>query len=240
MPILIKIINFLFPINCCECGKMDILSRMAGICKKCIPVFVENENTLCTKCSSILNGSECEYCNSRNVFFDKLYFVRSKGSFERKIINKIKFKNDIILSNFFRIGLWRIFNDINKENISYLTSVPSHKKTMRVRPIHQMHSLISKFQKKRPFHLKSQALLEKISSSLQSGKTYRERFIHAKNSFQIKAKYSGMLHGNAILIDDIFTTGASINECSKILKENGIHKIIVIVFVKNTAESFFA
>ena len=74
--------------------------------------------------------------------------------------------------------------------------------------------------------------LFKKSKDLQSGKNFRERFIHARNAFDIKKEYSRSLSGNYLLVDDVFTTGATINEIAKILLQNGAERVDVLVLVK--------
>ncbi|MBE7411286.1 MAG: double zinc ribbon domain-containing protein [Leptospiraceae bacterium] len=236
---ILKIVDFLFPVSCTECGQVDILSKKIGICRKCIPKQVPIPDNLCEICATPLLENSCGYCESRNVFFDKLFFINPTGVFEKKILNKIKFGNEMILSNYFRLGIGRILKKIQFNEFNYLTLIPSHKNTLRKRPISQSFSILKILEKRSKFCLKNDLLLKKNSADLQSKKSYRERFLYAKKAYSIEKKFIHNLRGNAILIDDIFTTGASVNECSKILKENGVEKVYLIVFVKSISNDFF-
>jgi len=80
--------------------------------------------------------------------------------------------------------------------------------------------------------LKETSLLEKVSSEKQSEKAFEDRFFHARYSFAIQKNYKELLSGNVLLIDDIFTTGASMNEASRILLENGARKVYLLVLLK--------
>ena len=71
-----------------------------------------------------------------------------------------------------------------------------------------------------------------LASGKKSHHYFRERFIHARNAFDIKKEYSRSLSGNYLLVDDVFTTGATINEIAKILLQNGAERVDVLVLVK--------
>ncbi len=239
MKVIFSILNFFFPISCFRCTKSDFFSKKIGVCRKCYQIQrFKKKFSACEVCQNIKNGDLCEFCESRNVFFDKLFFIREKNDFEREILNKIKFGNKIILSNIFRIGFPKVMNLVLKENINFVTVVPSHKKTIRKRPFHPTTPVYKKLLNRLKFSSRNISILKKDSTELQSGKTFTNRFLHARKSFQIQKKFTKKLFGNAVLLDDIFTTGATINECAKILKENGIQKVFVIVLAKKTSDEF--
>ena len=75
-------------------------------------------------------------------------------------------------------------------------------------------------------------MLNKVSKENQSGRTYRERFIHAYSSMEIKPEFENKLSGNILLIDDVFTTGATMNETSRILLKNGAEKIYLLALLR--------
>ncbi|MCE9502096.1 MAG: hypothetical protein K8R21_16570 [Leptospira sp.] len=161
-----------------------------------------------------------------------MYFIRERNIQEKEIIQKIKFKNEPYLSGYFRIGIRGIFSDIIKNYSSFrITVAPSHKKTVSGRPYHSCSSILD--YARRSVTTTVEQPIEKISGELQSGKTFRERFLHARHAFRIKSEFVNRLSGNWLLVDDVFTTGASINEISRLLKENGAENVIALVMAKN-------
>jgi predicted amidophosphoribosyltransferase len=226
----LNILNFALPLHCNFCENIDELSLKIGICKKCIPSKSPEKKLRCNACKSELVGELCEYCSSRNIFFERLEYLSIKEDWETSLINKIKFHDEPLLSNYFRMGFkkkWKIFQF---PKFSFLTYIPSNTKTIKNRPLSPIHSIESILEEKTG--LKLQDMLKKVSKENQSGRTYRERFIHAFSSMEIKPEFKNKLKGNILLIDDVFTTGATMNETSRILLENGAEKIYLLALLR--------
>ncbi len=227
-------LDYIFPLQCCFCGRFDFFSSKLSICKNCIlekeTKILTSTHVICMVCESPLIEDKCQYCNSRNIFFSRLHSIRVKGELEKQIIQKIKFGNAPHLSKFFRISARRLIPEFKKQNYTSIVTVPSGKKTIRKRPIPVCLPVVLLF--KNTLGIKVINPLFKKSKDLQSGKNFRERFIHARNAFDIKKEYSRSLSGNYLLVDDVFTTGATINEIAKILLQNGAERVDVLVLVK--------
>lgn len=230
------ILDAVFPLSCSLCGKYDLFSSKISICKKCIKEkntsnhITFSHSSQCEICKSILVSGNCNYCNSRNVFFSKLNFIRMKKDLEREIIQKIKFGNSPYLSNFFRLGLRKLLPDIKRVSYSGIIEIPSSKSTIRKRPKPVCKPVIDFLTKQ--LGLKTYHPFIKKSNDLQSGKDFRERFIHAQIAFEIKKSFANSLSGNYLLVDDVFTTGATINELAKLLLLNGANRVDVLVLIK--------
>ena len=226
----LKLLNFALPLHCTFCENRDELSLKIGICKKCIPLKNPEKKTRCFVCKSILEGEVCEYCSSRNIFFERLEYLSIKKDWETNLINKIKFQDEPLLSNYFIMGFkkkWKLFQF---PEFSFLTYIPSNRRTIKNRPLSPIHSIEEILEKKTGLKLKY--MLNKVSKENQSGRTYRERFIHAFSSMEIKSEFENKLSGNILLIDDVFTTGATMNETSRILLKNGAEKIYLLALLR--------
>ncbi len=228
------LLDSIFPIPCSFCGKYDLFASKLSICKQCI---FENKRptteeiiTRCKICDLPVKGDTCDFCNSRNIFFSKLHSIRTKGYIEKEMIQKIKFGNVPYLSNFFRIGLRKFLPGFKRMNFANIVIIPSNKKTLRKRPLPVCYPVIQFLEKS--LRIRTISPFYKKSQELQSGKSFRERFIHAQNAFALKKEFIHSFRGNYLLVDDVFTTGATINEIAKILLQNGAENVEVLVLVK--------
>ena len=62
----------------------------------------------------------------------------------------------------------------------------------------------------------------------QSQRGYSDRFIQIRNSIEIIPEFKGLTYTNYLLVEDIFTTGATANEVARLLKMNGAKKVILL------------
>ena len=77
------------------------------------------------------------------------------------------------------------------------------------------------------------ALMRKRFSSPQKGLSRRERLKNVRMSFKINPRYQEDITGkNIVLIDDVMTSGATVNECAKVLKQKGAAKILVLTVAR--------
>ena len=64
-----------------------------------------------------------------------------------------------------------------------------------------------------------------------------ERKKELKNVFELKEESFKLKNKNILLVDDIFTTGSTVNEISKILKLNNVNRVTVITFLTRTIDT---
>jgi len=105
--------------------------------------------------------------------------------------------------------------------------VPLYKKRLRERGFNQS-ALLGKYVAKRlgrPLNLYS--LIRNRDTRPQVGLSAKERKKNIRNAFEIREQ--GVIKGRRVLlIDDVFTTGATARECSKVLRKAGAQEIFVI------------
>jgi competence protein ComFC len=112
-------------------------------------------------------------------------------------------------------------------NVDLLMPVPLHEKRLRQREFNQS-ALIGKHVAKHlgvPIIVNS--LLRKRDTIPQVGLSAKERRKNIKNAFTVRKK--DIIEGKHImLVDDVFTTGATVRECSKVFMKAGAKKVYVI------------
>jgi competence protein ComFC len=84
--------------------------------------------------------------------------------------------------------------------------------------------------------------IDNISRRYNTKKLYKlgkeDRISELKNAFIIKDNTINLKNKNVLLVDDIFTTGSTVNEISKVLKLNGVNKVFVATFLTR-ADTFY-
>jgi competence protein ComFC len=229
--IYLNTMDFILPMRCTFCNYKDLLSSKISICKRCfLKMEKEKNHNRCQVCKSILDENFCEYCTSRNIFFERMEYLYFKGEIQSELMNKMKFYEEPFLGNYFRIGLKKKWNRFQFPKFSILTTIPSNGDTVRKRPIHPVSSIHPVL--KMLTGCENKNILIKVSNLKQGDQTYRQRFIHARYSMEIAKNHKNSLSGNILLIDDLFTTGATMNEASRILLENGAEKVFLLSLLR--------
>jgi len=190
----------------------------------------------------------CEQCRQKpvrpwlgsfdiyNAYFDDIIFA---GDYEDEIIAallknlKYKFAKELApLAGY--LAAKRLEEKIKKKNIfgkhffkACIVPVPLSKKRQTWRGFNQA-DLISQFVANY-FNLKYEPCLMRIKHKKAQAKlAEHERLLNMANCFQLISPAPKRV----ILIDDVVTTGATINECAKVLKANGTKEVMVLAVAK--------
>jgi ComF family protein len=147
----------------------------------------------------------------------------------RKAIKRFKFngRSDFAMK-FARIIQNSTKNVTNLKLFDIIISVPMYKERLKSRGYNQSY-LISRYLSKYNNINEMSNILTKITNTKsQSSLSKIERLTNVKDAFLLNDDY--LVNGkNILLIDDVFTTGSTVNECSKVLIKNGAASVTVLV-----------
>lgn len=221
--------NFLAPKKCYGCKKIGTFFCL-DCQKKC--EFFSPICYVCKKPSE--NFSVHAHCKSEDIFYDAIF---PTGHYHHKIIKKLlkdaKFyhKKDILedLTEIMYFHHKQFFQS-EKENMVFIaTPMFFFKKIFRW--YNQSELMVWHFSKKfwfcQNFHI-----IKKIKSTKsQSTLSKIERIDNLKDCYKVDKNMLKLLKNKTIVIvDDVVSTGSTINEIAKILKQNGIQKVYGLVF----------
>ena len=218
------LLDFFYPKKCIFCGER-INEKDVSYCKKCyykIPIL---NDTVCLICGRELysdNGYRiCTTCQKHKMHFDINYpcFIY-EGNIKESIL-KYKFAGQMWyykqLSNF-------IYENIKNKikNIDYIVYPPTNKNTFGKRGYNHVELMAVEIGKKFNIKVIKNAIYKIKDNEKQSLMSASMRFKNVKGVFKVKEKYEYLLKDKRILfIDDVLTTGATADECAKILKKAG-------------------
>ena len=213
-----KILDLIYPPVCGICGKPD-------------------SNWLCNKCKIklknlyILNVED--YKNDESIYFDKLIYLFKYEGIVRDNIIDFKFKEKSYKYRSFANFLLK--DEIPCEVLkSYdiIIQVPISKKRLKERGYNQS-ALFAQYISKKLGIIYNENYIQKIKDTIaQSKLNKQEREKNAQNVYRLINK-DKLTNKNILLIDDIYTTGNTVNECSRVLKEAKPNKIGVLTITKD-------
>lgn len=209
-----KLIDILYPKQCVICGKL-------------------NEDAICTKCYNAIKPSvRIDRYKNKN-FNEHLYILKYEGKVRNLIID-YKFNDKAYLNDFFVKIILKNKKICRKiKNYDIIIPVPIHKKRKAERGYNQSELIARKIEENfNELNLVTNSLIKEKSNLPQSLLTKKQRQENVKQVYKVinKEKIKGK---RIILFDDIYTTGATANECAKVLKENEAKEILVFTIAKD-------
>jgi ComF family protein len=144
-----------------------------------------------------------------------------------------KFSGYKRISKVFSLLFYNSVNDFPEADI--ITSVPMTRKKIWKRGYNQSEIFAKELSKLKKLKY-SKMLNESKKAMVQRELNLTERFFNILGRYTVLKK-SHILGKVIILVDDVFTTGATINECARVLKKSGAEKVFSITIARSTIKS---
>lgn len=216
-----KLMNLLFP----------------SLCKACSNVLLQQESVICSECSYLLPLTQ-HHQMEENEIIKKFYgiiplefassmFYFQKNGLVQHLIHELKYKNQQEIGAF--LGNWYAHDLkkwVEKHQITHVIPVPLHKKRMQERGYNQIATFGSALATHLEIEYDDQVLFRSFYSKTQTKKNKNEREKITSSLFSLgKTKFT---NPHFLLVDDVLTSGATLEACSKVLLEIPNAKISLV------------
>lgn len=216
--------DLLFTPDCLFCRKYLGYGTRPLICHGCAEKYSAFKGR-CSRCGSELayeNGLPvCHTCKTARYSFDGVVsaYYYKEGVRQAIIEHKFDFYHNNAKTLSYRIA--DIIGGLFKEKrADYIIPVPPDKKRLNSRGYDPTWEICEIIGKSVDLPLLTDVLLKTKSTPNQSLMSYNARLKNIKGCFEVSDK-TAIKGKNIILFDDVFTTGSTCQECSKILKKSG-------------------
>ena len=198
------------------CDLLTLTKPKARACDTCFEKFQRISAQHCPKCYRDGMGEACMDCQ---VWIKKGKEVSHKSCFVyneamKDFFSQYKFQGDYALYSVFTEVLQK---ELKRYSDYMLVPIPISAKKYQTRGFNQVTALLEGT--KLPF----KEVLEKHDTIAQSSKTREER-LQSQQCFKVKDKVT--IPAKILLIDDIYTTGSTLQDAKQILVENGVKEIM--------------
>lgn len=228
--ILNNILQLIFPPDCVLCGSLlrrEEVSAGLHICRSCTGEISYIEAPTCFKCGKEINDCEKEYCEDceKNVRSYIMGFPAMNYTGPVKdSIAAFKYKGRKDYGTFFAEEIVkRQGESIIEIKPDALIPVPIHSIRYKKRGYNQAGILANEIGKLLNIKVDANLLVRTVNTSPQKALDDKERENNLKTAFQ----YSGKIvkYKRVMLVDDIYTTGATIEACTRVLNNIGIREV---------------
>ncbi len=182
---------------------------------------------MCFKCGKQLDEEEREFC--RDCAVKKHNFDRGVAAFSysdamKKSMYAFKYNNRREYAGFYAKELIERYGDIIRGwRAQALIPVPLHPSRYRARGYNQAEVLAREIGRQTGIKVDTETLVRVKKTTPQKELNDRERNINIENAFQIDK--NGVKYKNVIVVDDIYTTGATVDGCALALKAGGADRV---------------
>ena len=224
-----------YPPHCAECR----IATAPGIylCDQCASKAQRIEAPFCERCSQPFDGAitqrfVCSNCSGRDVHFDCAVAPYRSHGVVRDFIHAFKYQRQLHLRR--PLGTWlaEALHDarIAGRPFDALVPVPLHHVRFREREFNQAEELARQISK--PAGVPLMNALKRIRYTTTQTKLVRsERMENLRGAFRVRQN-ADVKDRHLVLVDDVFTTGSTVEECSRVLLRAGAASVRVITVAR--------
>ena len=226
-------------------AKIFVALMSPFICANCSGTYMAVESPICLTCGVVFESREGEDhdCGECLNAPKRFRMARSAGVYDKVLmaaIHCLKYKEKIQLARPLGMLLFMVFCRYwNKKNIDLIVPIPLHKKKFRSRGFNISFLLVKEWafitkalnEALPVIPVAGDILVRKRWTEAQTGLGRKERLQNIKNAFGLND--SSKVKGKKILIvDDVYTTGATADECAKVLLRAGAARVDVLTLAR--------
>ena len=209
-----------------------IYPNICGICEKIC------KESLCKKCELVLEKykiSNIKKCTkNKKVHFDYcINMLKYESIIREKIIDFKFYEKTYLYKTFAKIMLKdeKICRFLQKQ-YDIIIPVPMYKNKKNLRGYNQTELIAKELSKNLGIPIVAKSFAKVKNTETQSTLTKSKRIENVKGAYEV-LEGNNIIGKNIILFYDIYTTGSTVNECSKVLKKAGAKNIAVLALAKD-------
>ncbi len=252
------VMDIIFPAHCPVCGQIlsvpkrrlrfispfqmhpPILQEL--ICKPCfyrLPFILESHCVICGRALETPLADRCEDCRRYPHIFSEARAVFSYKGPVQQALYQLKYQGRKEYSRFFAATMDYYLSDwIASRRITAIVPIPLHKSRLKVRNYNQAEEIAVRLGERIDLPVYSDLLIRKKATTAQKELSRTQRMENLSKAFCINPKYitsSGTYRltsiqslGRILLVDDIYTTGSTVDAAATVLANAGCPAVFVV------------
>ena len=240
-------LDLIYPMSlyCISCGKIIDSSRTYRLCNECMGAASWTGARRCAKCGRPLAendpGERCFACSSRDAgedghSFDKGHACAGYGTVEQAVIFAFKYgSRSDIGSTLGEIMFDRMASEYGEDVLAgmydLVMPVPVSSAKKKKRGYNHAALMAGNFAERAGLVCDSSTVIRTRDTAPMKGLRPVERRANIRGAFEIRERRREKLRGSSVLlVDDIFTTGATIDEIASLLKQAGAARVDFLAY----------
>lgn len=221
-------LDLLLPKLCLVCN-----TEGSYLCDRCLTKIPLIDKFSCPNCHKVsLHGKTCETCQKSYYLNGAIFALDYKNPLIQRMIKLLKyhFVKDLInplakiLINEIKNSHFLSDNFTADESSFLIIPIPLHHKKFLWRGFNQSELLAKKLAEEFELDLRTDVLVKIKNTKSQTDLKEEERHLNVKKSFEVKNRKE-VKDKLIFLIDDVLTTGSTLNEAARELKKAGAQEV---------------
>lgn len=228
-----EIIDFLLPRLCCGCGDR-VSDSQELVCNSCIESIPPLRLPICKTCgcpdATVKSEMKCTNCPAGKIWFSSARGVTAFSGVAQTMVAKIKYQQRVEYAPLLAKAMVVEFvNGGRKADI--IVPVPLHSTRLRERGFNQSAILAQYFADYFPLPMLKDGLVRQKPTPTQTRLKKGERRKNVAGAF--KCCDGDAIQGkNVLLMDDVYTTGSTLNECARVIMESGATSVHCLAYAR--------
>jgi ComF family protein len=229
----VPLLDVFFPRSCVSCGDAVEDSGYEHLCRDCARELFLVAPPSCRTCGhpfhGILAGPRiCPHCAELDPVFDEgktLFLAKGPG---RALVHELKYQSGFYILRDIERMVRRARGYLDYLSDAVLVPVPLHKDKLRERGYNQSEQIVGALARATGGRSRSAKLLLRTKyTQTQTSLNRENRRRNVKNAFALGEDAVVIPGQPYILVDDVFTTGSTLNACAAVLRKAGAERIKV-------------
>lgn len=220
-----QFLGLLFPPRCVGCGRVDV-----WLCPECLAQIPRVEAPFCPRCgNSVVTAGLCARCRTAPLQIDRICSVVYFEGALRKAMHWLKYRGRTALADPLG-GLMAEYWAQHPMQFDVIVPVPLHADRLRKRGYNQAALLARQMARRVGLMEEEQTLVRQRSTSRQVDLNAKQRKQNVRDAFHCSG--DGLAGKQILLIDDVCTTGATLEACAIALLAGGARNVQALTLAR--------
>ena len=237
----LQVLDWLYPPSCalCAAGLKHGLS-LCAVCEERLPRL---EDPFCRRCGEMFPGEidgpfECPNCHKVSFAFQFARPALVRDDVTLDLIHRLKYQREIHLAEPLGKMAWEAFADprlgLPLQRKWPLVPVPLHPRRLRQRHFNQAAEIARVLGRESGLPV-VHGLRRVRETATQTLLSRKERMENLRGAFEITRQGRKWLQTRppgAVIVDDVLTTGSTVNACARVLRKAGVRRLVVVTVMR--------
>lgn len=232
-----RAIDLVYPRNCQFCATPLAEADSGVICRSCLGTVRWIEEPFCQQCASPFAGEVreafvCGYCQDLRFYFERTVCACRAEGIVRDCLVQFKYNRAAYFGPHLVEWLNRAASQwIDWQQVDCIVPVPLHPRKRRHREFNQAEYLATGLARSVGAPVVATAVRRVKDTSTQTRLDAETRRRNLRDAFAIQ-RPAAVAEKRVVLLDDVFTTGATLDSCAKVLRKAGATQVIALALAR--------